>query len=94
MPKTHKNIRVSGVVQGVGYRFSALAKARALDLAGFIRNEPDGTVYMESEGDLAAVEQFIEWCQDGPFAAEVHKIQVKDGPLRNFDNFKIKSRGL
>ena len=44
-------IVVRGRVQGVFFRASAAEKAAELRLAGFVRNEPDGSVYMEAEGD-------------------------------------------
>lgn len=94
MPRIHKNIHVSGTVQGVGFRFSAYEKAKSLGLAGFVRNEPDGTVYIEVEGSPVSVEQFLEWCREGPFSADVREVRVEDGPPKNFDSFEIKNSGV
>lgn len=43
----HISIRIYGRVQGVGFRVSAQKKADELGITGFVRNEPDGTVYLE-----------------------------------------------
>jgi acylphosphatase len=44
-------IKIFGDVMGVGFRDAAYWKARKLYIAGFVMNEPDGTVYIEAEGD-------------------------------------------
>lgn len=58
-------------------------------VSGFVRNEPDGSVYIESEGNDLDVKQFIEWCKKGPPAAKVTAVQVVDGDLRSFKDFSI-----
>lgn len=45
-----KSFRFYGEVQGVGFRYKATQVARELKLTGFVRNESDGTVYMEAQG--------------------------------------------
>ena len=76
-------IRVYGRVQGVGYRKATLEKARALGLAGFVQNEPDGTVYLEAEGDPQALDQLIAFAKQGPLLAHVQlaQVQPKGAPL-------------
>ncbi len=51
--------RVGGRVQGVGFRFTAQALAASFDVAGFVRNEWDGSVYMEIEGLRQEVENYV-----------------------------------
>jgi acylphosphatase len=51
--KKHFNIRISGRVQGVFFRASTKAKAEELGISGFVQNEPDGSVYIEAEGEEA-----------------------------------------
>lgn len=83
----HLNIKVSGFVQGVFFRETAKAEAEKLGISGFVRNEPDGTVYIEAEGDEASLNKFLTWCNDGPQAATVEKLEVTEGPLKNFSKF-------
>lgn len=85
----HKNILISGKVQGVYFRASAKHKADELGLTGFVSNTPDGKVYAEAEGDHAALEQFIAWCRKGPSAAIVKSVDVTSGPLKNYAGFII-----
>jgi acylphosphatase len=69
-------IHVQGVVQGVFFRASARALAEKLGLAGFARNEPDGSVTVEAEGEPAALEQITQWCRSGPPQAEIKSVTV------------------
>ena len=54
-----KLVRYSGHVQGVGFRMTAVAQARGLDVNGFVRNEPDGSVLMDVEGGSADVDELM-----------------------------------
>lgn len=85
----HISILVSGRVQGVFYRASAREAALQLGLRGFVRNEPDGSVYMEVEGEETALNQFVAWCRKGPVRAIVSNVQVTDGALAGFSSFTI-----
>jgi len=71
-------IRVFGKVHGVYYRDSTKGVADMLKIKGWIRNEPDGTVLMEVKGDIQALEEFIEWCHEGPERARVEKIEKEE----------------
>ena len=83
-------IRVSGKVQGVFYRASTADKAISLGLSGFVRNEPNGSVYLEAEGDEQKVEQLIEWCKQGPPRAVVSAVEANEQPLKNYERFEVK----
>ena len=63
--------RVTGRVQGVGFRWWAEAQAQALGLAGFVRNEPDGSVGGCAEGAAAALAAFRDRLAEGPSSARV-----------------------
>lgn len=67
-------IRVHGRVQGVFYRNWTVAEARALGLAGWVRNRDDGTVEILACGTASAIDALIERCRDGPPAAQVTRI--------------------
>ena len=84
----HFNLKISGLVQGVGFRFFASQKAEFLSLSGFIKNNPDGTVSIEIEGSEKNLEEFINWCHKGPPTAEVKELETKEGELNNFSEFK------
>jgi len=87
----HLKIKVSGRVQGVFFRDSARRQAEKLGLTGFARNEADGTVYIEAEGDEKNLEKFLEWCRKGPSLASVAKIELEPGgDVKNFDGFDVR----
>jgi acylphosphatase len=60
------SIQVSGRVQNVGYRYHAKEAANRFGVRGFVKNQPDGTVYAEVVGSNLAVELFCEWFRKGP----------------------------
>ncbi|HEY3271502.1 MAG TPA: acylphosphatase [Geothrix sp.] len=65
---------VHGAVQGVGYRRFVEREAQALDLAGWVRNEPDGSVSGEAEGSEAALAAFRARLAEGPAYAAVGRL--------------------
>jgi acylphosphatase len=87
--KKHVTIRISGLVQGVFFRASTKEQADALNISGFVRNESDGSVYVEAEGDEKNLESFIAWCHHGPSRARVEKCVVKEASWRGFRGFII-----
>jgi acylphosphatase len=88
--KTHLSIRVHGRVQGVFFRQTAKEQALRLGLTGFARNDPDGTVQIEVEGDPAAVERFLAWCEVGPRAARVERVETQTGELVGYAGFETR----
>lgn len=90
MGKKHFAIRITGKVQGVYYRASAAEEARRLQLTGFVRNEPDGSVYLEAEGEEEALQQLVAWCRKGPPRARVEQVVVNEGELKHFVSFEIR----
>jgi len=87
--KKHYTIKVSGRVQGVFFRASAADQAKGFDVTGFVRNERDGSVYIEAEGEDNELEQFLNWCRKGPSAAKVERCEVEERPVKNFTTFEI-----
>lgn len=85
----HLKINVRGKVQGVYYRASTAEKARELGLKGFVRNQGDGSVYIEVEGDERILDQLVSWCNQGPPAARVDECVVEQGDVQNFKEFSI-----
>lgn len=72
-------VRISGIVQGVGFRWSAQEEAARLGVDGEFRNEHDGTVTGFIEGPRAAVERMVAWCRRGPRYAQVDDVEVIEG---------------
>jgi len=87
--KKNYALRITGKVQGVFFRESAKKAADRLGLSGFVRNEPDGSVYAEAEGEEALLKEFAEWCRQGPESAEVQEVKIIRQPLRDLDGFTI-----
>jgi acylphosphatase len=71
-------LRITGRVQGVGYRAWAIETAARLGLRGWVRNRSDGSVEVLVIGEEDAVTAMIEACRDGPFAARVSEIHVSN----------------
>lgn len=90
LEKKHYKLRITGKVQGVWYRASSRNKALELNLQGFARNEPDGSVYIEAEGTEDQLKQFVAWAGQGPDLAEVERVDVEEGPLKAFEGFHIR----
>ena len=84
------HIVVSGMVQGVGFRYFVMRHARLLDLTGWVRNLPSGNVEIEVEGDRTSVESLIVSVRRGPRSAVVANVDVNwKEPLGQFTNFEI-----
>jgi protein-L-isoaspartate(D-aspartate) O-methyltransferase len=84
-------VRVSGRVQGVYYRASALSEGRRLGLAGWVRNESDGTVALHVQGDSSVVDVMLGWCRSGPPAAHVSRVEVSDAtPDESLSSFEVR----
>lgn len=90
----HINIKITGKVQGVFFRASTKAVANQIGIKGLVRNEKDGSVYIEAEGDPAFLEIFINWCKEGPDKAKVESVELSDGELKNYRNFEVVKKNL
>ncbi|MDQ7842922.1 MAG: acylphosphatase [Armatimonadota bacterium] len=80
---------ISGVVQGVGFRFFAVRAARRHGVSGFVRNLPDGRVEVEAEGPREMVLGFIAEMQRGPAGAVVAAVDVQWEPPAGRQGFVI-----
>ncbi|WP_417328999.1 acylphosphatase [Halomonas cupida] len=70
------NVLVSGLVQGVSYRWTTREQARQLGVTGHAINLEDGRVEVLLCGDQPAVEQMAQWLWQGPDAARVTSVEV------------------
>lgn len=77
-------------MQGVFYRDSARREALRLGLNGFARNDPDGTVYIEAEGEEEALRQFLWWCAKGSPQAKVTNVEHKTLDIIGYQGFEVR----
>jgi acylphosphatase len=71
-------LRITGRVQGVGFRWFAREEARGLSLAGRVRNLPDGSVEVVAAGDPLALARFRERLRQGPPGGRVQEIEEQE----------------
>ena len=82
-------IKIRGKVQGVSFRYTTKVVADQMGVRGIVKNEKDGSLYLEAEGDDTLLEVFLEWCHEGPDRAKIEAVEVTPGVLKNYDNFEI-----
>ena len=82
-------IHVRGRVQGVGFRWSAAKEARSRGITGYVKNLPDGSVYIEAEGSREQLDFFTEWCRRGPGFGNVESVNIDTLPPVNYTEFRI-----
>jgi len=83
-------VRIYGIVQGVGFRYFALKKANLLGIKGFVKNLPDGSVFVDCEGDEENLKIFLEYLKEGPSFSRVEKIELKEETPKGYSSFVIK----
>ena len=81
---------VSGVVQGVAFRWSAREAARRLEVYGWVRNLADRRVEAHLEGPLDAVKSMVAWLGEGPPSARVTGVDVRSVPSEGADGFEVR----
>jgi acylphosphatase len=81
--------RVSGRVQGVGFRYSAIREARRLKLAGWVRNSASGDVEVWAEGPEEALDLFLAWLHRGPAYSRVDSVEKTDATPRGYKDFAV-----
>ena len=88
------HVRLSGRVQGVGFRYYTADEARRRHLTGWVRNLDSGRVEAVFEGPRRVVEDMVQWCNNGPPGAYVRDVRVSwDEPPEHFPRFEIRSTG-
>jgi acylphosphatase len=84
-----KRFVVHGKVQGVGYRIFAQTCASALELTGWVRNLPDGTVEAMAEGTPDQLKEFSFDLSRGARYARVIRIEEFEAPLEGHTSFSV-----
>lgn len=89
MSVIRRRVVIHGLVQGVGFRYSAARRAETAGLSGFIRNRSDGAVEAAFEGPAEAVEAIVRWCDHGPRGAVVDRVEVASEESHGSRGFRV-----
>lgn len=74
MSWTTRHFRISGRVQGVGFRYATRRAAKQYGLSGWVRNCPNGTVETTATGTTGSLDAFEQWLRQGPPGAHVDNV--------------------
>lgn len=89
--KIRADVTIRGLVQGVSFRYHTRQMAMVLNVAGWVRNLPNGDVQGCFEGDESDVQALIDWCHAGPGLAEVESVTVDKQAFRGeFRGFQVR----
>ncbi len=89
--KKRVHVLVYGNVQGVYFRSYTQMEGQKRNLAGWVRNRPDGSVEAIVEGDPEAVDSMVEWFRTGPPTASVAKVEaIEERPMGETGVFNIR----
>jgi len=80
---------IRGKVQGVWFRKYTRDKALELGIKGFVKNQPDGTVYVEAEGDPDKLEKFKAWLYEGSPLSRVDEVEIEETEVKHYPTFEI-----
>lgn len=86
----HETAFFSGRVQGVGFRYTVMQVAKEFDVAGYVRNLPDGRVQLEAEGRADQTDGFIRAIQERMHGYVRSVERVSEKRERQFNSFTIK----
>lgn len=79
-----------GQVQGVSFRYYTNMRAEELDITGWVRNLPDGTVEVMAEGTRAQLDRLLDFLRQGPTGAQVSSVEANwQAASGHFANFSI-----
>ena len=84
-----RRVIVHGLVQGVFFRDTVRRLALGANVAGWARNNWDGTVEAVFEGEAGPVERLVSFCREGPRGARVDGVAVTDEPREGLQGFRI-----
>lgn len=90
MEKLHYDITIKGRVQGVWFRKYTKEEADVLDIQGYVRNLPDGDVFVEAEGDKKQLDALVEWLHKGSPNSKVYVVKSKENDFKKHKHFEIR----
>jgi acylphosphatase len=82
-----RRLVITGIVQGVGFRYAMLAQARLLGVTGWVRNRRDGSVEAMVSGDAGQLAAMLDWSRSGPAGAAVDNVMIETagGDYQDFE---------
>lgn len=90
MDTKNLKIQILGIVQNVGFRYAIGQIAGNFDLKGFVKNMPDGSLYIEVEGRESGLQKLLEWCRAGPPLARIKEVRFRfSDELQGYKNFRV-----
>lgn len=90
MTREALDLKISGVVQGVGFRPFVYREAKKRDITGWVLNDVEG-VKVHAEGETLPLDRFVlALSEEEPAAAQVSEIEIAEVPVQGFDAFEIR----
>ena len=90
MTREALDLKISGVVQGVGFRPFVYREAKKREITGWVLNDVEG-VKVHAEGETLPLDRFVlALSEEEPAAAQVREIEIKEAPVEGFDTFEIR----
>ncbi len=86
-----RRVVAHGLVQGVFFRDTTRDLARESQVAGWVRNRPDGTVEAVFEGGGDAVRRLVAFCEHGPPGARVERLEVLEEEPQGLVGFAVRT---
>jgi acylphosphatase len=90
MGDTARNVRITGVVQGVGFRAWTQSRAARLGLDGWVRNDRDGSVEALISGEAERVDRMLDDLWKGPLGSAVDAVVVEEAQAPDVPGFRIR----
>jgi acylphosphatase len=85
-----RRVVVHGSVQGVFFRDTTRRMAHQRGVAGWVRNNPDGSVEAVFEGEKSAIDRLVAFAHEGPRGARVERVEVFDEEPEGLSGFAIR----
>ncbi len=83
------NLTFEGEVQGVGFRYFVKKKADSLGIYGYVKNKKDGSVFVNAQGNISALERLTKLCQIATPNSKVKNVVKIHKPIENIREFRI-----
>jgi len=81
--------RIRGMVQGVGFRYSAVREAHRLRVNGWVRNASNGDVEVWAEGTAEQLAAFLEWLRRGPQFSRIDSVDTVEKDCKGYYDFNV-----
>lgn len=91
--KRARRYRITGLVQGVGFRAATKRRAEALGLVGWVANKTDGSVVVVTEGAADELKLFEDWLSEGPPGAVVRAVEAEEVEVAELEGFEVRKEG-